>query len=68
MMAKLATENGKKRYARRKCIVEPVFGWAKEILGFRRFSLRGLKKVRAEWRLVCLVLNLRRMRTALAVA
>jgi len=68
MMAKLATEGGKKRYARRKCIVEPVFGWAKAILGFRQFSLRGLKKVRAEWRLVCTVLNLRRMRTALAVA
>ena len=68
MLGKLATETGKKRYARRKAIVEPVFGWAKAILGFRQFSLRGLKKVRAEWRLVCLVLNLRRMRTALGTA
>ena len=68
MLEKLATETGKKRYARRKAIVEPVFGWAKGILGFRQFSLRGLKKVRAEWRMICLVLNLRRMRTALAAA
>src|SRR5205085_2271187 len=61
MLAKLATDDGKKRYARRKAIVEPVFGWAKAALGFRQFSLRGLAKVRAEWRMVCLVLNLRRM-------
>jgi hypothetical protein len=31
------------------------------VLGFRQFSLRGLEKVRAEWRLVCLAMNLRRM-------
>ena len=67
MLEKLATEEGKKRYARRKAIVEPVYGWAKAILGFRQFSLRGLRKARAEWRIVCLVLNLRRMRSALAV-
>ncbi|MFA5631335.1 MAG: transposase, partial [Porticoccaceae bacterium] len=29
--------------------------------GFRQFSLRGLEKVQAEWKLVCLALNLRRM-------
>lgn len=68
MLGKLGTEDGKKLYARRKAIVEPVFGWAKAVLGFRQFSLRGLRKVRGEWRMVCLVLNLRRMRTALATA
>jgi transposase len=68
MQEKCATESGKKRYARRKAIVEPVFGWAKAILGFRQFSLRGVKKVQAEWRMLCLVLNLRRMRTVLAAA
>ena len=66
MLAKLATESGKKRYARRKAIVEPPFGWAKAILGFRQFSLRGHDKVRAEWRMLCLALNVRRMRIALA--
>ena len=37
------------------------FGWIKEVLGFRRFSFRGLEKVQAEWDLVCLALNIRRM-------
>ena len=36
-------------------------GWVKEVLGFRRFSLRGLDKVRGEWHLVCLALNIRRL-------
>ena len=42
----------------RKAIVEPCFGQIKERRGFRRFSLRGLKNVRAEWKLVCLTGNL----------
>ena len=45
-------------YKQRKTIVEPVFGQIKEARGFRRFSLRGLKKIRGEWRLVCLTHNL----------
>jgi len=61
MYRKLRRSPGKKRYKRRKAIVEPVFGWMKEILGFRRFSFRGLEKVRAEWDLVCLALNLKRL-------
>lgn len=58
MRAKLATEEGKKLYSRRKVIVEPVFGHIKEPRGFRRFSLRSILKVRAEWTLVCLCHNL----------
>lgn len=42
-------------------IPEPVFGWIKHVLGFKRFSLRGLLKVAAEWNLVCLAVNLKRM-------
>jgi transposase len=61
MAAKLQTESGKNAYRRRKAIVEPPNGWIKHILGFRQFSLRGLKKVGAEFKLVCLALNLRRM-------
>jgi len=45
-------------YKMRKAIVEPVFGQIKEQRGFRRFSLRGLDKVRAEWKLVCATSNL----------
>src|SRR5208282_1001831 len=40
---------------------EPVFGIIKSALGFRQFSLRGLDKVRAEWSLVTMVWNLKRM-------
>ncbi len=40
---------------------EPPNGWIKSVLGFRQFSLRGLDKVKAEFKLVCLALNLRRM-------
>jgi hypothetical protein len=58
MRAKLATESGRALYARRKTIVEPVFGQIKEARGFRRFLLRGLAKIRGEWRLVCLTHNL----------
>jgi transposase len=58
MRAKLDTESGRAVYARRKTIVEPVFGQIKEARGFRRFLLRGLAKVRGEWRLVCLTHNL----------
>jgi len=58
MAAKVRTPAGKALYARRKVIVEPVFGQLKEARGFRRFLLRGLAKLRGEWRLVCLTHNL----------
>jgi transposase len=58
MAAKVRTPEGNAVYARRKVIVEPVFGQIKEVRGFRRFLLRGLKNLRGEWRLVCLTHNL----------
>jgi transposase len=58
MRAKLDTESGRALYARRKTIVEPVFGQIKEARGFRRFLLRGLGQIGGEWRLVCLTHNL----------
>jgi hypothetical protein len=61
MAAKVRTPAGKALYARRKVIVEPVFGQSKEARGFRRFLLRGLQKIRGEWRLVCLTHNVRKM-------
>ena len=61
MKEKLATPEGAAAYRRRKVIVEPVFGWIKRVVGFRQFSLRGLDNVTAEWHLVCLAMNLRRM-------
>jgi transposase len=58
MAAKVQTPEGRALYARRKVIVEPVFGQIKEARGFRRFLLRGLDNIRGEWRLVCLTHNL----------
>ena len=61
MKKKLATEAGRARYARRKWLSEAPNGWIKEVLGFRRFSFRGLAKVQAEWNLVCLAVNIKRI-------
>jgi transposase len=58
MHDKVASPRGKKIYARRKVIVEPVFGQIKGAMGFRRFSLRGLLKVPSEWAIVCACHNL----------
>jgi transposase len=58
MAAKVRTAAGHALYARRKVIVEPVFGQIKEARGFRRFLLRGLANIRGEWRLICLTHNL----------
>jgi transposase len=52
------TKKGREEYARRKVIIEPVFGQIKAGLGFRNFLLRGIEKMKGEWKLVCLTHNL----------
>jgi transposase len=63
MAHRLKTAAGQARYRRRQQTVEPVFGIIKEVMGFRRFRLRGRGKVSLEWRLVCLSYNVRRLFT-----
>ena len=58
MRHKLRTVEGRAVYKLRKAVVEPVFGQIKEARGFRRFRLRGLAKVQAEWKLICTTHNL----------
>src|SRR5476651_76892 len=58
---RVATKAGRLRYKQRQQTVEPVFGIIKEAMGFRRFSLRGLGKVRLEWTLAALAYNLKRL-------
>jgi transposase len=58
MAHKLRTKSGRKCYAKRKHIVEPVFGQIKGVRGYRQFLLRGLEKMRGEWKLLCLTHNL----------
>lgn len=61
MYHRLQTDEAKARLKRRAQTVEPVFGTMKENLGFRRFRLRGLKKVRGEFALMCIAYNLARL-------
>ena len=58
MRHKLRTAEGQAVYKLRKAVVEPVFGQIKEARGFRRFLLRGLAKVQAEWKMICATHNL----------
>ena len=67
MSHRLQTPEGKKLYALRKQIPEPVFGIIKSVMGFRQFLLRGLENVQGEWTLVTMAWNMKRM-FALAVA
>ena len=55
----MATERARGLYARRKGLIEPIFGILKEQLGARRFLLRGLVNVRAEFTLLATAFNLR---------
>ena len=61
MEAKFETGQCKTDFKKRKWIAEPPNGWIKSVLGFRQFSMRGLQKANAEFKLVCMALNLRRM-------
>lgn len=63
MAAKMKSQEAREAYRRRKWLAEPPNGWIKSVLGFRQFSMRGLHRVQAEWKLVCMALNLRRMAT-----
>ena len=61
MQHRLQTAEGKAIYSKRKSTVETVFGVIKEVLGFRRFHLRGLRGAEGEWSLVCTAWNLKRL-------
>lgn len=61
MRHRMKTREGKQIYAKRKSTVETVFGNIKQNLGFRQFLLRGRQAVEAEWSLVCIGWNLKRM-------
>ena len=65
MRSKLDSVYGKRIYAKRQAIAEPVFGHIKQVIGFFKFSLRGLKKVRGEFLLVCIAHNIRKIANAL---
>ena len=55
---KLRTKKGRETYAKRKGIIEPVFGQIKFGRGLRQFLLWGLENVALEWDLWCIGHNL----------
>ena len=61
MKYRLKTPEGKAIYGVRKSTVEPVFGIMKSVLGYRQFKRRGLENADAEWTLVSLAWNLKRL-------
>jgi hypothetical protein len=61
MWRKLHHEFGRELYKVRKSTVEPAIGIIKEVMGFRRFMLRGLEMVAGEWDLVCLAYDIKRL-------
>ena len=57
--SKMATPESQQAYQLRARIVEPVFGWIKELDGLRRWSYRGLENVTVQWKMLCTAQNLR---------
>jgi transposase len=66
MRNRLQTEVGRKKYLQRLSTTEPVFGHLKYNLGYRHFFLRSLKKVKGEFRLMCIGWNLKKMHKMMA--
>jgi transposase len=65
MRRTLRTTRGRRLYAQRKAIVEPVFGQIKQGRGYRQFLLRGMQQVRGEWALICTTHNVLKLWSAL---
>lgn len=61
LRVRLQTQAGRALYGLRRITVEPAIGIIKNVLGFVRFRLRGLEKVKIEWQLVSLAFNCRRL-------
>lgn len=59
--ARLKTDTGRKLYARRAWMAETPYAFIKTVMGLRQFLLRGLDKVRTEWRWACTAYNLRKL-------
>jgi transposase len=58
MKRKIDTDEGRYRYSRRLGTVEPVFADINHATGLKRFSLRGQRKVNAQWMMYCLTHNI----------
>jgi IS5 family transposase len=61
MRVKMQKQESQKDYYQRQTSVEPVFANLKFNLGFDRFRMRGLEKVKIEFGLMCIAHNLNRL-------
>lgn len=61
MKEAIDSDEGRALYGRRFATVEPVFGNLRYNKGLNRFTLRGQKKVDAQWKLFCLVHNIEKL-------
>ena len=68
MREKLDEPSARAIYNQRGAIVEPVNAHIKNCMGFKRFSMRGLAKVQAEWFLVTTAHNLLKIFRAVGLA
>ncbi|MCZ7588378.1 MAG: transposase [Gaiella sp.] len=64
MARKLQTKKGRAVYARRKAIIEPVFGQIETVQNGRKLLLRGKAAAREQWRFTCAVHNLLKLHRA----
>lgn len=58
MKDKIDSDRGRAIYSQRLGAVEPVFGNITHAIGFKRFSLRGKKKVNGQWQLITMIHNI----------
>jgi hypothetical protein len=61
MKRKIDSDIGRYEYSRRLGIIEPVFGNIRHSKRLNRFTLRGRRKVNAQWQLYCLVHNIEKL-------
>ncbi len=61
MKERVDSDKGKRIYSHRMSVVEPVFGNLEFNKRLSRFTLRGLKKINAQWKLFCLIQNIEKL-------
>ncbi len=61
MKQKVDSEQGRKEYARRMWIIEPVFGNITSNKGINKLTLRGKAKLSSQWMICCIMHNIEKL-------
>lgn len=59
--AKIESEEGKRIYSKRIGAIEKAFAHIKENMGYKRMLIRGIKKVKTVWSMLCTTYNIVRL-------